>query len=39
MEQIERTEEQKSLELYIKSKAQEEQKAQADHTALVNSFK
>lgn len=39
MEQIERTQEQKDLELYIKSKAQAESKAQADQTALVNSFK
>ena len=33
MEQIERTQEQKDLELYIKSKAQAEQ------TALMNSLK
>ena len=39
MEQIERTQEQKDLETYIKFKAQAEQKAQADQTALVNSFK
>ena len=39
MEQIERTPEQKDLELYIKSKAQAEQKAQVEQTALVNSFK
>ena len=34
-----RTEEQKSLAEYIKAKAQAEQRAQADQTALVNSFK
>ena len=34
-----RTEEQKSLETYIKSKAQAEQKAQVEQTALINSFK
>ena len=39
MEQIERTQEQKDLELYIKSKAQAEQKAQADQAGLGNSFK
>ena len=39
MEQTERSQAQKDLELYIKSKAQEEQKAQEDQTALVNSFK
>ena len=39
MEQIERTQEQKDLELYIKSKAQGEQKAQAEQTALLNSLK
>ena len=39
MEQIERTQEQKDLELYIKSKAQAEQKAQADQTAFINSLK
>lgn len=39
MEQIERTQEQKDLELYIKSKAQAAQKAQAEQTALLNSLK
>ena len=39
MEQTERSQAQKDLELYIKSKAQAAQKAQAEQTALLNSLK
>lgn len=39
MEQIERTQDQKNLELYIKSKAQAESKAQEEQTAFLNSLK
>ena len=39
MEQTERSQAQKDLELYIKSKAQAESKAQEEQTAFLNSLK
>lgn len=39
MEQTERSQAQKDLEFYIKSKAQAESKAQEEQTAFLNSLK